>query len=104
MITVVFANGTTANFTDDSTPEELITVVQSFASVDPLRVQFNEENMVGMTIDETIYANLLPVATEARANVGENVEVHFINRFKTNEEIMQEQITELQQAVAEIGG
>ena len=51
MITVVFANGTTANFTDDSTPEELITVVQSFASVDPLRVQFNEENMVGMTID-----------------------------------------------------
>lgn len=101
---VVFANGTVANFADSSTPEDLIMVFQNFANVDTMRLQFTAENMVGMTIDEETYNTLLPVSTEAIAEVGENVTAHFINRFKTNEEIMQEEIVELQDAVAEIGG
>lgn len=101
---LVFQDGTSAEFTDESIVTDLVTVVSEYSDVDVLREKFTADNLVGCVFDGELIENLLPESTNAYADVDENVTVHFINRFKTAEEIMQEQITELQEAVAEIGG
>lgn len=101
---LVFQDGTSAEFTDDSIVTDLVTVVSEYGEIDTLRAKFTAENLVGCEFDGELIENLLPESSNAYADMDENVTVHFINRYKTSEEIMQEQITELQEAVAEIGG
>lgn len=101
---LVFQDGTSAEFTDESIITDLVTVVSEYGEVDDLRAKFTVDNLVGCEFDGELIEYLIPVSSNAAANVDENITVHFINRFKTSEEIMMEQITELQEAVAEIGG
>lgn len=101
---LVFQDGTSAEFTDDSIVTDMATVVSEYADIDALRAKFTEENLVGCEFDGELIEYLIPASSNAYADVDGNVTVHFINRFKSIEEIMMEQITELQEAVAEIGG
>lgn len=102
---LVFKNGAREEFTDESTITNLFTVVNSYGAIDAMQANFFTENMVGATFDGEPIENIIPVETHA-SNVlggeGNTIVVNFINRYKTDVEILQEQMTEVQEAIAEL--
>lgn len=102
---LVFKNGNTEEFTDNSTIENLYTVVSNYAAIDAMQANFFTENMVGATFDGEPIETIIPVETHA-SNIlggeGNTIMVNFINRHKTEVEILQEQMTEVQEAIAEL--
>lgn len=99
--TYKFADGKTVDFTDGSTALDCVAVVKTFAELDAIRAEFTEDNLKGATFDGTTAQHLVPVSVKAEAD-GENVVAHFTSRVKDRGEINAEQISELQEAVAEI--
>ena len=95
---LVFKDGNSITFTDNSTITDLQTVVANYAGVDGLRVEFTEENMSEVTFDNVVTKDLLPVCSTANANAEGNVTVHFINKFKADKEIqdLKAQVAELE--------
>ena len=103
---LVFKNAESEEFTDESTILDLYTVVDDYADIDAMQANFFTENFVGATFDGEPIENIVPVTTTA-SNVlgGENsITVHFHNRYKTDIELLQEQMVEVQEAIAEIAG
>lgn len=96
---LVFHDGTSAEFTDESTIEDLVTVVASYAEIDALRASFTAENLVGAMFDGEKQDNLIPVSSSASADVEGNVTVHFYNRFKTDLELLKESQEEQDSAI-----
>ena len=96
---LVFHDGTSAEFTDESTIEDLVTVVSAYGDIDSLRAKFTEENLVGATFIGVKQDNLVPVSSSATADVIGNVTVHFYNRFKTDIELLRESQEEQDSAI-----
>lgn len=101
---LVFKNGQTEEFTDNSTITNLFTVVNSYAAIDAMQANFTTENMIGATFDGEPILNIVPVTTVATNDFGNEgaITVNFQNRYKTDIELLNEQVTELQEVVAEI--
>ena len=101
---LVFRDGTTEEFTDNSTITNLYTVVNSYAAIDAMQAKFYTENMIGATFDGEPIENIVPVTTVATNQFGQEntIVVNFQNRYKTDIEILQEQMTEVQEAIAEL--
>lgn len=95
---LIFKDGNSVTFTDNSVITDLQTVVTNYASVDGLRAEFTEENLSEITFDDVVVTDLLPVLSTASANPEGNVTVHFINRFKADKEIekLKAQVAELE--------
>lgn len=101
---LVFKNGATEEFTDESTITNLFCVVDDYADIDAMQANFTPENMVGATFDGEPIENIVPVTTVATNTYGnENaIVVNFQNRYKTEVELLQEQMIEVQEAIAEL--
>lgn len=101
---LVFKNGATEEFTDESTITNLFCVVDDYADIDAMQANFTTENMVGATFDGEPIENIVPVTTVATNTYGnENaIVVNFQNRYKTEVELLQEQMIEAQEAIAEL--
>ena len=101
---LVFKNGDTEEFTDNSTITNLFTVVSSYAQIDAMQANFTTENMVGAVFDGTPIENVVPVTTVATNEFGaeDHIVVNFQNRYKTDVEILQEQMIEVQEALVEL--
>lgn len=103
---LILVDGTEIQFASGSVPLELIGVYTSLAEVDSVRAKLTEENLKGAIFNGEILENIIPACLSIKEiNAGDNVyEAHFVNTTKSALEIMQEQITELQEALAEIAG
>lgn len=101
---LVFRNGDREEFTDNSTITNLFTVVTSYAQIDAMQANFTTENMIGATFDGEPIENIVPVTTVATNDYGNetNITVNFQNRYKTDVELLQEQMIEVQEAIAEL--
>lgn len=99
--TIRFADGKSIEFTDGSTPEQCTLVAKSFAELDAVRAEFTEANLKGATFDGKQMERIVPVGAAAETD-GDNVVARFTNRVKSQVEIIAEQISELQEAVAGI--
>ena len=99
--TMKFKDGKTYDFTDSSTALDCVAVVQTFAELDAIRAEFTEGNLKGATFDGAAVQYLVPVSAKAETD-GENIKAHFASRVKGQDEINAEQISELQEAVADI--
>lgn len=88
---LVFHDGTSAQFTDESVATNLATVFETYAEVDALRAKFTEENLIGATFDGELLVALVPESCEAQADVGGNVTVRFYNRFKSDIELLRDE-------------
>ena len=101
---LVFKNGAREEFTDESTITNLFTVVNSYAAIDAMQANFTSENMVGAQFDGEPIENIVPVTTVARNEFGseDTIVVNFQNRYKTDVELLQEQMVEVQEAIAEL--
>ena len=96
--TIKFADGKAIEFTDGSTPEQCTLVAKSFAEVDTVRAEFTEANLKGATFDGKQMEHIVPVGAAAETDVV----AYFTNRVKGQVEINAEQISELQEALANI--
>lgn len=103
---LVFRNGEREEFTDNSTITNLFTVVTSYADIDAMQANFTSENMIGAEFDGEPIENIVPVQTVASNDFGNegNITVNFQNRYKTEVELLQEQMVEVQEAIAELAG
>lgn len=101
---LVFADGTTVSVHDGSVAENIIIEPASFAEVDTLKLACTAENLTGATLGETKLMNLVPQSITASTNGDGTITVHLISRELTAVELNQMQITELQEALAEIAG
>lgn len=101
---LVFKNGNREEFTDESTITNLFTVVNSYADIDAMQANFTTENMIGAEFDGEPIENIVPVTTVATNKFGEEdtIVVNFQNRYKTDVEILQEQMVEVQEALVEL--
>lgn len=99
--TMKFKDGKTYDFTDSSTALDCVAVVHTFAELDAIRAEFTEGNLKGATFDGAAAQHLVPVSVQAETD-GDNVVAHFTSRVKRQDEINAEQISELQEALAEI--
>ena len=87
---------------DESTALDCVTVLNSFAEIDDLREKFTEDNVNGATLNGVVLENIVPVGLKAEAAHDGGVTVHFVSRKKTYEEIIDEQLSELREALMEI--
>lgn len=101
MKTLVFRDKTSFSFTDISTVSDCVAVLNSFAEVDSIAEKFTEENLVGATFDGERLENIIPTGVSASAD-GEKVVAHFITKAKSQEDILNEKIDEIQGAVTEL--
>ena len=99
--TMRFTDGKTYDFTDSSTVLDCVAVVKTFAELDAIRAEFTEGNLNGAEFDGAVAQHLVPVSVKAETD-GENIVAHFTNRVKGQDEINSEQISELQEALANI--
>ena len=99
--TMKFKDGKTYDFTDSSTVLDCVAVVKTFADLDAIRAEFTEDNLRGAEFDGIAAQHLVPVSVQAKTD-GENVVAHFASRVKGQDEINAEQISELQEAIANI--
>lgn len=102
---LILANGTEIQFAAGSTISDLIGIFSSFSEADAVRALLTDENLKGATFNGEVLKNIVRYdLTVTSYKDGDNLEVHFRNMAKTDVDIMKEQITELQKALAEIIG
>lgn len=99
------ADGTEIEFAAGSTITDLIGIYNTFAEVDTVWDKLTEENLKGAEFNGKVYENLSPVQVDfpSVAPAGK-VEAHFRLAARSAVEILNEQILELQEAMAEIAG
>lgn len=102
---LTLSDGTEIQFAAGSTIEHLIGVYATFAEADAVRSKLTEENLTGATFDGEVLVGVTRYNLSVNSyHDGENLEVHFFNVVKTDIDIIKDQITELQEALAEIVG
>ena len=100
---LVFNDGTKAYFTDDSTILDCKVVLNKFGEIDELAEEFTLENLNGGTFDEATIENVVPVSVSATKD-GDKIIAHFINRTKTESELLKEKMDELDELIAKLKG
>ncbi len=103
MKTLTFVDKTSVSITDDSTISHMTCHLATFTHVQPIADAFTAENMKTCAIDDESYSNIIPVSATATATE-DGVQLVLTTRVKSEMEVMADQITELQEAMAEMAG
>lgn len=103
MKTLKFKNGKTFDFRDTSTINTLVFDATTFAALDAIKAEFEKaDNLIGGTfngepISETVYTGAQVELTADGAIVA-----RFTTRAYTNEEIVNQRLSDLEDTVAEL--
>lgn len=102
---LILTDKTEIEVTDDSTFSSLNLIAKKFAEIDAIAGKITTENLKHVEIGEQKFDNLIPVLLTVTGGInGAEIHVVIVTRTQTNEEIMQAQIYELQEAMAEMAG
>ena len=101
---LIFADGVSFDTDDSSNANRILIYTDTFAKADDVKLEFTQENLIGATLNDKRLENLVPVSIQALYDAGSIIEVHLNSRTLNDIEIANKQITELQEAVAEIAG
>ena len=100
-----FTDGTQIQFAAGSTITDLIGVYESFAEIDSVRAKLTEQNLRGVTFNDKVYENLTPYQIDIHNVTPDGkIETHFRLSAKGAIDILNDQIVEIQEALAEIAG
>lgn len=102
---LILNDKTEIEVTDYSTYSSLNVIAKTFAELDAIASKITVENLKHAEIGDQKFDNLIPVSLTVTGGIN-GVEIHavIVARMQTTEEAMQEQIFELQNALAEIAG
>lgn len=102
---LILTDKTEIEVTDDSTFSSLNLIAKTFAELDAIASKITLENFEHVELGEQKFNNLIPVSMTVTGGInGADIHVVIVTREQTNEEIMQAQIYELQEAMAEMAG
>ena len=102
---LILTDKTEITVTDDSTYSSLNIIAKTFAELDEIAGKITVDNLKHVEIGGQKFDNLIPVSFIVTGGInGAEIHAVIVARMQTNEEIMQEQIYELQNALAEIAG
>ena len=87
---LALSNGVELTFTDESTIENMVNVLNSFAEVDAYANNISTENLALATFDGMPVENVVFVSIKAEKDAYGNVMLYVTNRFKTDVEILQD--------------
>lgn len=92
-------NGHTYDVSEASTYSAIIYSAASFADVDAIAADITIENCKRITLGETVCLNLTPVSMTMSGPITDKPTITFALREKTDKEVQDEKIKELQDAV-----
>lgn len=102
---LVLNDKTDIEVTDDSTFSSINVIADNFEFFDTVADKITVENLKHVTLGEQKLDNLIPVSLTVTGGInGAEIHAVIVTRMPKNEEIMQEQIYELQNAMAELAG
>lgn len=102
---LILTDKTEIEVTDYSTYSSLNVFAKTFAELDAIASKITPENLKHVELGEQKFDNLIPVSLTVTGGInGSEIHAVIVTRMQTNEEIMQEQINELQSALAELAG
>lgn len=102
---LILTDKTEIEVTDYSTYSSLNVIAKTFAELDAIAEKITLENLKHVELGDQKYSNLIPVSLTVTGGInGAEIHAVIVARTQTNEEVMQEQIYELQNAMAEIAG
>lgn len=92
-------NGHTYEVSEASTYSAIIYSAASFADVDAIAADITIENCKRVVLGETVLLNLIPVSMTMSGPITDKPTITFSLREKTDKEVQDEKIKELQDAV-----
>ena len=102
---LILTDKTEITVTDDSTYSSLNIIAKTFAEMDEIASKITADNLKNVEIGGQKFDNIIPVSLTVTGGInGAGIHAVIVARTKTTEEIMQEQIYELQNAMAELAG
>lgn len=102
---LILTDKTEITVTEDSTYSSLHVIAKTFAELDEIAGKITTDNLKHVEIGEQKFDNLIPVSFSVTGGInGAEIHVVIVTRTHTAEESMQEQIYELQNAMAELAG
>lgn len=102
---LTFLNNNQITVNDISTIRSIRIEVSSFTELDSILSNFTKENMKRVILEENLYTDIIPESYSIRKDFEdeEPIMVYVTCREKTEMERMAEEITELQEALVELG-
>lgn len=92
-------NGHTYEVADTSSFSAITYNADTFAAIDPIAADITVANCKRITLGESVYLNLIPVSMTISGPISGKPTITFSLREKTDKEVQDEKIKELQDAV-----
>lgn len=91
--------------TDSSIKTAIVLILPNYGEIDKITPNLTEDNFKGATLGDEILENVVPMSIAVSGNLSEeNITVTVSCRVKSDVELLQSQVTELQEIVADLGG
>ncbi|MCI6754200.1 hypothetical protein [Galactobacillus timonensis] len=92
-------NGHTYEVADTSSFSAITFEAENFAAIDPIAADITVANCKRITLGEAVYLNMIPVSMTISGPISGKPTITFSLREKTDKEVQDEKIKELQDAV-----
>ena len=103
MKTLKFKNGKTFDFRDTSTINTLVFDATTFAALDAIKTQFEvADNLIGGTFDGEPISETVYTGAQVELAADGAIVARFTTRAYTNEEIVNQRLSDLEDTVAEL--
>ena len=103
MKTLKFKNGKTFDFRDTSTINTMVYDCTTFAALDAIKTQFEvEDNLIGGTFDGEPITEVVYTGAQVELGTDGAIVARFTTRAYTNEEIVNQRLSDLEDTVAEL--
>ena len=103
MKTLTFKNGKAFDFRDSSTINTLVFDATTFAALDAIKDEFEKaDNLIGGTFDGENISQIVYTGAQVELAADGAIVARFTTRAYTNEEIVNQRLSDLEDTVAEL--
>lgn len=103
MKTLTFKNGKAFDFRDTSTINTLVFDATTFAALDAIKAEFEKvDNLIGGTFDGEPISETVYTGAQVELAADGAIVARFTTRAYTNEEIVNQRLSDLEDTVAEL--
>ena len=103
MKTLTFKNGKAFDFRDTSTINTLVFDATTFAALDAIKVEFEKaDNLIGGVFDGENISQIVYTGAQVELAADGTIVARFTTRGYTNDEIVNQRLSDLEDTVAEL--
>ena len=103
MKTLTFKNGKAFDFRDTSTINTLVFDATTFAALDAIKVEFEKaDNLIGGVFDGENISQVVYTGAQVELGTDGAIVARFTTRAYTNDEIVNQRLSDLEDTVAEL--